>query len=97
MLPSKLRHGNYNVMPLMPKNMNGVAKTDKALLQKIIQSSAFTLSQSERKNAEIEKMGRNLVNSHNKESSIHHHSQLKSSIKLKDESFLSARDQQMKN
>lgn len=79
----------------MPKNMNGIAKTDKALLQKIIQSSAFTLSQSERKNAEIEKMGRNLVNSHKKESV--HHSQLKSSIKHKDESYLSARDQQMKN
>jgi len=44
-LPSNLRHGNNHVMPLLPKNVEGVSKADLALLKRVIQTSSYTLAQ----------------------------------------------------
>jgi len=35
-LPSKLRHGNFNVMPLMPRDIEKVQENEKALLKQVI-------------------------------------------------------------
>ena len=43
-LPSKLRHGNKQVMPLIPHNLDSVPSSDVALLKKVIQNSSFTLA-----------------------------------------------------
>ena len=43
-LPSNLRHGNKNVMPLLPPKMDKIGKLDQALLRRVIQNSSYTLS-----------------------------------------------------
>ena len=45
-LPSKLRHGNKNVMPLLPHGSEALPAKDKALLKRVIQNSSYTLAQS---------------------------------------------------
>ena len=49
-LPANLRHGKTNVMPLMPKNSENMARKDHEMLRSIIENSAFTLSQSKKRN-----------------------------------------------
>lgn len=44
-LPSKLRHGNNNVMPLWPSKVDETfTTTDANLLKRIIQGSSYTLA-----------------------------------------------------
>lgn len=43
-LPSNLRQGNLNVMPLLPQNVQNIPDGDRALLQQIIQHSAYVLA-----------------------------------------------------
>lgn len=54
-LPSKVRYGNSQVMPLIPQNLEKVPKSDVALLKKVIHNSTYTLAQSTQKNAEFNK------------------------------------------
>ena len=56
-IPSKLRHGNNQVMPLLPHNLDGVPNTDVALLKRVIQNSSYTMSKSHQKNREFNKLG----------------------------------------
>lgn len=44
-LPSNLRHGNKNVMPLIPKNLEkAVTNTQMELFQKVMRNSAYALA-----------------------------------------------------
>ena len=43
-LPTNLRHGNNNVMPLIPQNLDNLAKGDKEKLRRVIQDSSYTLA-----------------------------------------------------
>lgn len=56
-LPSKLRHGNFNVMPLIPKNIENLPQSEQALLHQVIQHSSFTLAEYQKKNIDIKKLG----------------------------------------
>ena len=53
-LPSNLRYGNKNVMPLIPQNLdNNFNDNDKAMLRHLLENTSYTLAQSKQKNTEM--------------------------------------------
>ena len=53
-LPSKIRAGNMNVMPLLPKNMKDIpVASDQSRLKQVIQQSAYVLAMYQERNAKI--------------------------------------------
>ena len=53
-LPSKIRPGNMNVMPLLPKNINKIpVPDDKSKLKQVIQQSAYVLAMYQEQNTKI--------------------------------------------
>ena len=49
-LPSNIRHGNINVLPLLPLKVDQLTKTDQALLKRVLQTSSYNLAQARNKN-----------------------------------------------
>ena len=56
-LPSNIRHGNINVLPLLPLKVDQLTKTDQALLKRVLQTSSYNLAQARNKNQEIKEIG----------------------------------------
>ena len=53
-LPSNLRYGNKNVMPLIPQNLDtSFNDNDKAMLRHLLENTSYTLAQSKQKNTEM--------------------------------------------
>ena len=50
-LPSNLRQGNMNVMPLLPKNTENIPQSHRARLKRVMQQSAYVLAEYQQKNS----------------------------------------------
>lgn len=61
-LPSNLRYGNKNVMPLIPQNLdNSFNNNDKAMLRHLLENTSYTLAQSKQKNTEMTNLAYGLL------------------------------------